>query len=327
MNHLLEALKAKYRTPQEALAALGIDEDVLAKSRSGSQSFNHTGAFNMGKSLSKKAVMAKGALLAVLKPQMMAADSMINLDLILQGVKRKNWLTKKPGIVAAVKPHLAKDADLSQIIDLLDQLDSAMPDAAQDDMDDVDAAMDDKNSAILDKLRGKISDDDLAEISSMLLGVGAQDDADPMDEDKKDDAPVAEDDDDAKEEVKDPEPKAEDDQDDEKDEKMDKAAMDSAIKAAVKEAEKSTVARLREIAAAEEAIRPYVGKLTAMDSAEDYYKAALGILKKDVKGVHPSAYKHILLNLPNPNEPTKRIATDSSLSNEVYECFPALAGK
>ncbi len=280
------------------------------------------GVINMGKSLSKKAVMAKGALLAVLKPKMMAADSKLDLDQILNGVESKNWSNKKPVILDAIKANMAKDADMKDLVDLLDMLDDVgMGEEVKDEDDDSMMSEDDKAprlAAILAKLRGKISDEDLAEIEAMMSAPAA------VDEDKKDAM---------KDKEKD---KAAEDEDDdkEKDKKdkdmMNKAAMDRAIKlacdATARDIEQKTIARLNAVRDAEEAVRPYVGKLTAMDSAEAVYKAALSALHVDVAGVHPSAYRHILLAQPNPNEPKKsvRLASDSAIPSDIYEQFPAL---
>lgn len=109
---------------------------------------------------------------------------------------------------------------------------------------------------------------------------------------------------------------------------MSKAAMDKAIKlacdAVARETEAKTIARLRGISEAEEIVKPYVGKLAvAMDSAEGVYKTALDMLKIDVKDVHPSAYKAILVAQPKPGDaPKPRIAADSQLPGDFSEAFP-----
>jgi hypothetical protein len=258
--------------------------------------------------------MAKGALLAVLKPKM-AADAALDLNAILAGVKKSNWLDKKPGIVAAIKPLLAKDADLADIVELLDKLDGEQPDddnVAQDEPDP-------KCAEILDMLRGKISDEDLAQIQAKMSAPAAAPaaadeppqtanaaNADPKDGKDKEPLPTAKDD---------------------KEGMVDKTAMDKAIKLAVdaarRETEERTITRLRGIAEAEETVKPYVGKLTAMDSAEAVYKAALEVLKIDVAGVHPSAYKAVLVAQPKPGDtPKPRVAADSAMPSDFLEAFP-----
>ncbi|NPT59094.1 DUF2213 domain-containing protein [Paraburkholderia elongata] len=296
---------------------------LVEKGRAGpdvlvADSINQNGAIRMSKqSLSKKAVLAKGALLAVLRP-MMASDAAIDLNPILAGVKKKNWLDKKPGILAAIKPHLAADADLGQIVELLDKLDGETPDDDNVAMDD---PVDPKCEQILAMLRGKISDEDLAQVQAALSAPAA---AAPAATDEPSQTANA-----ANANPKDgtnkaPVPGASDDKDD----KMDKAAMDKAIKLAVdaarRDTEQATIARLHGIQEAEEAVKPYVGKLAAMDSADAVYKAALEILKVDVKGVHPSAYKAVLMAQPKPgDEPRRVIASDSATPpSDMAECFP-----
>jgi 8-oxo-dGTP pyrophosphatase MutT (NUDIX family) len=280
----------------------------------GDMSLQPNGANSMSKSLSKKAVMAKGALLAVLPSKMAADAAPPDLNPILAGVKKSNWLEKKPGIVAAIKPLLAKDTDIGEIVQLLDKLDGEQPDDDNVGMDDVDP----KCEAILSMLRGKISDEDLAQVQAALSAPAAAKPAAALDEppqtagganaNPKDGA--------NKEEIP-----------AKKDEGVSQAAMDKAIKLAVdataRDVEAKTIARLRGIVEAEEVVKPYVGKLTAMDSAEAVYKAALETLKVDVKDVHPSAYKAVLVAQPKPgDEPKRVIAHDSALSSDLLEAFP-----
>jgi 8-oxo-dGTP pyrophosphatase MutT (NUDIX family) len=282
----------------------------------GDAKLNQHGETPVSKSLSKKAVMAKGALLAVLKPKM-AADAALDLNSILSGVKKSNWLAKKPGIVAAIKPLLASDTDIGEIVDLLDKLDGEQPDddnVAQD-------APDPKCEAVLSMLRGKISDEDLAQVEAAMKAPDAAPAAQAVDEPAD---PAA---------MDEPPQTANAANADPKDDKnkepipMSKAAMDKAIRlacdAAAKDAEAKTIARLRGIQEAEEVVKPYVGKLTAMDSADAVYKAALEVLKVDIKGVHPSAYKAILVAHPKPGESRKTVvAQDSAIPTDFSEVFP-----
>ncbi|MEI7296607.1 DUF2213 domain-containing protein [Paraburkholderia tropica] len=277
----------------------------------GDSSIQPNGAISVSK-LSKKAVMAKGALLAFLKPKMASDAAPVDLDSILAGVKRKNWLAKKPGIVSAIKPHLAQDADLADVVELLDKLDGENPDNDDIASDDVDP----KCEEILAMLRGKISDEDLEQIKAKMSAPAAApqatDEPDPA-------APAAQD-----EPVQTP-GAANANPGGEKRDMVSKGAMDKAIKlatdAARKDAEQATIARLRGIQSAEEEVKPYVGKLVAQDSAEGVYKAALEIMKVDISGVHPSAYRAILLAQPK-DAPKPRIAQDSSASSEFLEAFP-----
>lgn len=68
-------------------------------------------------------------------------------------------------------------------------------------------------------------------------------------------------------------------------------AMDEAIKLATKTAEENTMKRLAGIRAAEKAVLPLIGEVsTAMDSAQDIYKAALKAYDVSTEGVDPSAF-------------------------------------
>lgn len=300
----------------------GPDVRVAGDSIKFSNALPFNGALNMGnKSLSRKAAIVRGALIAV-APRLLAADSAIDLNAILTGVKRKNWLDRKPGIVAAIKPHLAKDADIADIVELLDKLDGEQPDDDSVATDEPDP----KTEGILGKLRGKISDEDLSEIEAMLKAAPAGEvkpaavdepvqteggaNADPKNGENKETL------------------KGMDDKDG-KEEPMDKKAMDKAIKvacdAAAKDAEAKTIARLRGIAEAEQVVAPYVGKLTAMDSADAVYKAALDIMKVDIKDVHPSAYKAVLTAHAKPGEQKRvTVAQDAAPTSEIAACFPDL---
>lgn len=262
--------------------------------------------------LSKKAVMAKGALLAVLKPKL-AADAALDLDAVLAGVKRKNWLAKKPGIIAAIKPLLAKDADLADVVELLDKLDGENPNNDEVGMDDVDP----KCEEILAMLRGKISDEDLAQVQAKLSAPGAAPAA--VDTPEVPEKPAGMDTPEQTPGAANANPAGE------KKDMVSKGAMDAAIAAAVKgarkDAETATIARLRAIQSAEEEVKPYVGKLVAQDSAENVYKAALDLMKVDTTGVHPSAYRAVLMAQPKET-PKPRVAQDSSITSEFLEAFP-----
>jgi hypothetical protein len=101
---------------------------------------------------------------------------------------------------------------------------------------------------------------------------------------------------------------------------MDKPAMDAAIATAVKNAENATVKRMHAIAQAEEIIKPYVGKLAvAMDSAEGVYKAALETLGVEITGVHPSAFKAVLLAQQKPGGRAQMIAKDGAMPTSGLE--------
>ena len=227
----------------------------------------------MSQTLSKKALRVKGVLTAVLQPQF-AADKMPNLDIILADVDHKNWLAKKPLILAALKSHMAADADPKPLSGLLDSQDK---DAAEDA---------DPIEGILAHCRGKLSDDDLGELESKVRALSPAKKAEDADEDDK----KAEDEDD------------EDKKDEEKDVKEADTVSKKAMDAAIKLAQDATIARINGVHEARKIASPFVGEIAlACDSAEDVYRAALKVLNVDVKDIHPSALRTILELQPNPN--------------------------
>ena len=171
--------------------------------------------------------------------------------------------------------------------------------------------------SILNMLRGKISDEDLAMIAEKLSAKAEPVVGDNPPPTEGTNAPGGYP---AKKEEK-----------EESVETITKQAMDSAIQKAVQETEKRTIARLNAISEAHEVVKPFVGKLAiAADSAEDVYKSALKHMEVDVDGVHPSAYRAILINMPKPGQATtKTIAVDAAVKKdadhaEALKQFPDL---
>ena len=269
---------------------------------------------------SRMAILARGALLAVL-----GQDSRPDLSPILAGVTAANWKERKPGIVTAIKPLLAQDADIGSVVKLLDSLDGEeKPSDALSKDDDMDGGMSDQLDAVdadpiaecLEMLRGKISDEDLAAIEAKLRPPAA-------DADEPKDPPVAETG--AKPEAvafKPVPPEMS-----EKDDKMvSKPAMDAAIEAARKQAVIDGRTLAREINEAEKVVRAYVGDVVAQDSAEGVYKAALGMLGVKTTGIHPSAFRAVLEAQPKPGAArAPAVAMDAASSAAIDKQFPHLA--
>jgi hypothetical protein len=275
----------------------------------------------MKKPLSRKATLAKGALLAHLAPRL-ATDAKFDLNPILVGVTNANWKEKKPGILAEVKKaKLAKDADIGDVVKLLDGLDGEEPDDA--DMAAVDG---DPLAEIMAMLTGKLSDEDLAAVKAKLTGMA------PAATDGEEDGLVAK----IKallEEAAKPTgatdnppptdgtpkpPTGEPDKD-----MVSKPAMDAAIKKAKEEATAAALATARAISAAEKVVKPYVGEIAAQDSAEAVYRVALTTLGVDIKDIHPSAFRAVLEAQPKPGEQRARIAQDSAtVGDDFAKRFP-----
>lgn len=294
--------------------------------------------------ISRKAALAKGAVMALCGLQLASDAKVVGL---LDGVTARNWLERKPQIVTALKPLMANDADVTGLVKLLDGLDTADADMGVTDDDPIAAMDDDPVEKILALVRGKISDEDLAaveaavramvpaapapgdapldgaaggdpdeaqleaELQALLAGGEGGDDPAPG----KDDASVA---------IAPPVSPTNPDVS-----KVDKQAMDAAIKTATDKAEANTIARLRGIQEAERVVRPYVGELAiAQDSAEGVYKIALETMGVETKGIHPSAFRAILEARPIPGGavPSVRVAMDSATAKSFTEKYPHAAG-
>ncbi len=148
--------------------------------------------------------------------------------------------------------------------------------------------------------------------------------ADDEDDDEKDKKKTADDEDD--EEDKDKKKTAED-EDDEEDDKVSKTAMDSAIRLAADSATKTAAENFRKIREAEQVVRPLIGDVVAMDSAEDVYRTALEQSGVDIAGVHPSAYPAMVKMAISQKENSRPvIAQDSASVSEFEKAFPT-AGK
>jgi hypothetical protein len=249
--------------------------------------------------LSRTALFASGALRAYLRPKL-AADAKIDLAKIVTGVTAKTFKADKPklklALDAAVKDKLAKDATLSDVDEILDELQEAINDVA-DEPEVVTPPLDD--------------DAETEEEKTARLAKRAADKA------AKDETP----------EAKAAREKAEKDKD-----MITKPAMDAAIAAAVtkatSDAEASTIARLNGIREAEAAVRPLIGELAvAQDSAEAVYKFALDkVGGVDLTGVPPAAYRAMVAMLPRPgdapNPRPMRGAMDAAGAKKLAERFP-----
>jgi uncharacterized protein len=266
------------------------------------------------KALSRRAAMARGALMVALKPTMLAKDAKLDYGAMLQGVTVANWKESKAKIIAAIKPKIAADADVQELVNLLDMLDGET-DGADDEPPAVAApAVDaDPLEEVLAMLKGKVSDEELAAIGEKLkaLKPAPAVDADPAA--KKPDADPADNKDMVSKSAMDAALKA----------ASDKASKD--IKAAADSAEKNTMARLRSIREAEDATTPYVGRLTgAFDSAEAVYRSALDSMGVKHDGIHESALRAVLEAHPKPGETRRQMAQDARPEGFATR-FPALA--
>jgi hypothetical protein len=258
----------------------------------------------------------------------MATDHKLpDLKPVLGDVTAKNWKSSKPKIAArlasATKGKLAADADLEDVITMLDQLDDVTDEMADaptpmkaDGMMDPDEEALDGDAEMMEKVRAIIGPDaDETKVKALcdLMKPAAGIDAEPPLPKPTDKPPM----------------------------KMEKGAMDAAIAKMAKdnaaalaktarETEEKTIARLHAIRDAERDVRPYIGELAmAQDSAADVYRLALDSLGVDASGVSEvSALKLILQAHPKPGE-TKappaakaRIGQDSAATASFKALFP-----
>lgn len=174
-----------------------------------------------------------------------------------------------------------------------------------------------------------------ADIDATKLAAVLQLAADEADEDKDQDQ-GADDEDETEEERKareakekkaededDDDKKKADDEDDEDEDKIDKKAMDAAIAAAASNARTSALAEFRAIREAEEAVRPLVGAVVAMDSAEAVYRFALDQAGVENKGIHASALPALVkMATAQKSAPAPRVAMDAAAADDFRKRFP-----
>lgn len=192
---------------------------------------------------------------------------------------------KAAAIRATLKPLLAQDADLeAEVRKALLALDEA------DKEDKKDKPAEDEEEDELDEKKKKTAED--------------------ADEDEEDDKKKKTADD-------------EDDEEDKKDEKVSKTAMDSAIRLAADSATKKAAQNFRAVREAEQAVRPLIGDVIAMDSAEEVYRTALEQADVDITGVHPSAFPAMVkMAISQKDNKRPKIAQDSAIISDFEKDFP-----
>lgn len=265
---------------------------------------------------SRKAVLLSGAFAAYARPKLAADAKPLDLGPVLNGVTAANYKAKKARIGSALEgalkiAGLAADADISDIIELVDALEDvtdgevdedtiaeAVSDPAPADTDDDDAAAvdadGDKLGKLLAWLKDKLSDDDFAAATEMA-GAATND------------------------------PAAEGETAEDGGGKPMKTGMDAKTVAdMVTKATDKVRAQLVAAAQAREDVAPFVGKVSlAMDSAAAIYKFALDHAKVDTKGVDPSAFGAMVKMLQKPGEArTPALAQDSAEASDFAAEFP-----
>jgi hypothetical protein len=331
MSKLGDALRAKFKSPTEAIEALGLDGALLAMDSEipKTKIYRYKSPAITGDSkersmttatkLSLRAAVTKGAIAAYLFPRM-AQDQQIDLNSILTGVTFKNFSAKKPAIVTAVRQAtaglLAQDADVEDLPELLDQIESLAGEASEvvqggGEMENADPDMPaEANPDDVMENPDETGGHDLEELVAMIKSLSPEDRAklDEMITHKVE-----------------PEVPATDEEKEDEDPKM-KPVTQEAMDSAIQEATRTARANERAIHEAERVVRPFVGDLNlAFDSAEDVYAAALKGLGVPIKGVHPSAYKTILEMQPRGGTRQARIAQDAAGAKSFSDMFPNAA--
>lgn len=319
----LKAFLADKLSPED-LAKI---DDLCGSAMQGAQDSKET---NMS-TMTHKASVTRGALMAYLAPKL-AQDATVDLRPALVGITAKNFVKKRPAIIAAVTRltdgKLAKDAKLDELEPILMALDAVESEEddkkAEDETEDMPKvgggkgkgpgdgkakdkkamdrkkARDEARESVKESLKDKLSAEDWKTACDDIDGMEAEDDDDPEDErtdpERTNDAKGKK--------AKDAEPM------------VSKKAMDEAI-ASDRQQERQ---RQRDVRDAERFVRPWIGDLAvAYDSAEEVYKAALEARGKSAKGIHPSAYRTILEMLPKPgteNRPARdRLGMDAVNQN------------
>jgi uncharacterized protein len=263
--------------------------------------------------LSLKGAVAKGALAVFLRPKL-AQDAKIDLNYMLKGITSANWKASKPKLAADIKAKvkLAKDADLEDLVELLDTLDGEEPVAALD-AEEPEIPDDKKATEAKDAeppAPAEHSEEDEENLWRQLydlIGKMLKDEKPAMDNPPPTPGtpkpPVAE---------------------GAKPEGITKPAMDAAIAKARDEAVTATMKRMRDIADAEKIVRPYVGEIAiAQDSAEAVYRLALEAAGVDLAGVPSGAYRAMVQMLPKTGTASPRqIAEDTKLPSDFDKMFP-----
>lgn len=264
--------------------------------------------------LSRKALLVQGALIPYLAPRL-AADAALDLGPILDGLTRKNFAGRRAGIASAITKattgKLAQDADLGDLVELLDTMKGIESGDPEDDDLTLDAEVINNGAEDPERTNGTAEDDD-TELMAKLKAAGLDDETIAKVCAAMKPAADAE--------VVDPANAAE------QPDFVSKGAMDAAIAKAVKTTERTTVTRMNAIREAEATCKPFIGELAvAMDSAESIYQLALEAADVNLEGISPSAYRAMVGMLPQPGARTAgrpTMAEDAAAATSFAERHP-----
>jgi hypothetical protein len=364
MSQLIDALRRKFKTPAEAIKALGMDEALLTTTLETEMT---------KKVLPSRTAIRLGAALSVLAMDQAMPKA---LTALVGATTAKTFKASKPVLHKAIRlafddiggaTGATPDDVILKVLSLVegqigaepaeaDQMampvdpnavstdpNAATPPVAagdpDDEVDEVDengnpikkkpAGMDKK--MVMDWMKSKgMGEDDISELDGMM---GEADDEDDDAEDEDCDAPVMKPGG-AKDRAKDKamDKKAKDKAMDKKarDGMVTKEAMDQAI-----DAVKTTVIKTqRDIASAAEFVRPWIGSL-AMDAsinseADVYRKTLVALGVSGAATLHPDALKPVLMAQAKPSARQPRavaFANDAAADDSFAKRFPHLVSR
>ena len=281
--------------------------------------------------LTRKAAMVQGAVIAYLRPRLVA-DANIDLTPLFNGLTSKNYSARIPSLLAGIRTatqgKLAKDADVKEMSSMLNDF------KGEDPVEDEPPPMaTSPNTGIVPpKPKPAISvkpelephdqgEEGKAKLRAFLKSKGMED-SDIEAACHMLDSTEDESEEETGENPEEPRLRRKPFEG----APMDKKTMDSAIASALKDADK----RHQAIREAERAVRPYVGELAVVfDSAESVYRTALtnlGESAEDMQDLPLPALKAVLRRIPVPGsaqrQPQYALDGVQKAAKDFSEMFP-----
>lgn len=235
----------------------------------------------------------------------------------LMKLKSRTALMISGALQAHIRPLLAADAK----VDIAPAL--AAADAASLAMDGAPKSLADKVAVIVKPHLASDKALDNAALASIIGSITPL----ALDEDKIEEAEDEDDDDDKQAQDEDPDAEKDDIAEDEdgEEEDDDKPAMDSAsVRKLISDAEKRGAKRTAAIEIAKADVKPHVGEVIGMDSAEAIYRFALDEAGVSTKGVHPSALKSMVAMLPKPGTEMAQDRKQPVIGGKLAQIVPNL---
>ena len=330
---LRDALRAKFRTPREAIKALGLDERLLEVPRM---------ALDSGPRPNRLQYLLVTRAARIFNPQL-ATDAQVDYGALFKGVNSRNLPGRRTTILKDAARMLrgktiTEDASLESLAHLLDMFEHVKEPKSLDE-----SVSEPQHNAMAAAAGGQSNLGIPKEVGEEFMKKDDEDedeedahDEDEEDRDEEDEAPenaldVEPEEEDPEGEGEDPEEREEahdeDEEHEDEDEQVTKGAMDEAIHMAVESAVMAERKRGQAASRAREFVRPYVGELPmGLDSAEEILRSAALALNIDgAARVHPSALKTLIQVCGRPagahaSESAARLAHDSIVDG--LELFP-----